>query len=90
MLLNHCTHFGYFLFLFSDTIGNDPGFCALLLTVISVILIVITLPLSLFFCVKVRLYKLPLNVTLYNFIIINYIQLRLSQACHLFILKTLR
>lgn len=37
----------------SDTIGNDPGLCAFLLTAISVILIVCTLPFSLFFCVKV-------------------------------------
>ncbi|XP_074601106.1 band 7 protein AGAP004871-like isoform X1 [Brevipalpus obovatus] len=37
----------------SDTIGNDPGLCALLLTGVSVILIVLTMPFSLFFCVKV-------------------------------------
>ncbi|XP_053200786.1 band 7 protein AGAP004871-like isoform X2 [Panonychus citri] len=37
----------------SDTIGHNPGLCALILTVISVILIVLTLPLSLFFCIKV-------------------------------------
>ncbi|XP_074601108.1 band 7 protein CG42540-like isoform X3 [Brevipalpus obovatus] len=37
----------------SDTIGNDPGLCALLLTGVSVILIVLTMPFSLFFCVKI-------------------------------------
>ncbi|XP_015795374.1 band 7 protein AGAP004871-like isoform X2 [Tetranychus urticae] len=37
----------------SDTIGHNPGLCALILTVISVILIVLTLPFSLFFCIKV-------------------------------------
>ncbi|XP_074601114.1 mechanosensory protein 2-like isoform X8 [Brevipalpus obovatus] len=36
-----------------DTIGNDPGLCALLLTGVSVILIVLTMPFSLFFCVKI-------------------------------------
>ncbi|XP_053200785.1 band 7 protein AGAP004871-like isoform X1 [Panonychus citri] len=36
-----------------NTIGHNPGLCALILTVISVILIVLTLPLSLFFCIKV-------------------------------------
>ncbi|XP_015795373.1 band 7 protein AGAP004871-like isoform X1 [Tetranychus urticae] len=35
------------------TIGHNPGLCALILTVISVILIVLTLPFSLFFCIKV-------------------------------------
>ncbi|RWS06541.1 band 7 protein-like isoform X2, partial [Dinothrombium tinctorium] len=35
------------------TMGENPGFCALLLTTISVILIIVTLPFSLFFCIKV-------------------------------------
>ncbi|XP_074601109.1 band 7 protein AGAP004871-like isoform X4 [Brevipalpus obovatus] len=43
----------YNLFAGFDTIGNDPGLCALLLTGVSVILIVLTMPFSLFFCVKV-------------------------------------
>ncbi|XP_074601113.1 mechanosensory protein 2-like isoform X7 [Brevipalpus obovatus] len=43
----------YNLFAGFDTIGNDPGLCALLLTGVSVILIVLTMPFSLFFCVKI-------------------------------------
>ena len=35
------------------TMGDDPGLCAFLLTIVSVILIVVTLPASLFLCVKV-------------------------------------
>ncbi|KAH9423209.1 Mechanosensory protein 2, partial [Dermatophagoides pteronyssinus] len=35
------------------TIGANPGLCAFILTIISIILITITLPFSLFFCIKV-------------------------------------
>ncbi|RWS28337.1 band 7 protein-like isoform X2 [Leptotrombidium deliense] len=38
---------------FTANIGEDPGLCAFLLTIISVILIIVTLPFSLFFCIKV-------------------------------------
>ncbi|KAI1298117.1 Mechanosensory protein 2 [Halotydeus destructor] len=37
----------------NPTIGDDPGLCAFLLTVMSVIVIICTLPVSLFMCVKV-------------------------------------
>lgn len=35
-------------------VTEDPALCAVFLTIISVILIVVSLPFSLFFCVKVR------------------------------------
>nr|XP_046909631.1 stomatin-4-like [Dermatophagoides farinae] len=37
----------------SGTIGANPGMCAFLLTIISIIMIAITLPFSLFLCIKV-------------------------------------
>lgn len=52
------TEFSILSFLFSyryltANVAEDPALCAVFLTLISVILIVVSLPFSLFFCVKV-------------------------------------
>ncbi|CAG2164553.1 unnamed protein product [Oppiella nova] len=49
----HCDDEGCVWLHFTTTVGESPGLCAFLLTVISVILIIVTLPFSLFLCIKV-------------------------------------
>lgn len=39
--------------LYTANVAEDPALCAVFLTIISVMLIVVSLPFSLFFCVKV-------------------------------------
>lgn len=41
------------MFFYSATVGENPGICAFFLTLVSVIIIVLTMPFSFFFCIKV-------------------------------------
>lgn len=54
MKLN-CLYLSSLLFPFIASVGESPGLCAFLLTVVSVILIFATVPFSLFLCVKVSI-----------------------------------
>ena len=53
---NGCKH--GFSWTYAVNVTEDPALCAVFLTIISVILIVVSLPFSLFFCVKVRTFFL--------------------------------